>query len=85
MINENHNHNNNPIENGETDNLKNKAATGRNDGRDGWNEIDHQSRSMEQNHQHNQRRNLQADDEKRQGMPGGQMDPGKRDSRQNNS
>lgn len=84
MINEDHNHDNNPIESGETDNLQNKAATGRHDGRDGWNEIDHQSRSMAQNHQHNQRRNLQADDEKRQGMPGGQMDPGKRESRNGN-
>jgi hypothetical protein len=81
MINEDSN-TGNPIESGEAENMKNKAATGRHDGRNGWNQIDHQSRSMEQNHSQNERRNLQADDEKREGMPGGQMDPGKRESRQ---
>lgn len=31
-----------------------------------------------------ERSNLQADEEKRQGTPGGAMDPGRRDDRQNN-
>lgn len=62
-----------------------ESIEGQNSGFDGKRALDNRhNTNVDPLKPHFERSNLQADEEKRQGTPGGAMDPGRRDDRQNN-
>lgn len=80
MINEDQN--TNPVEDNNESLIDKNSA--KNDTQN-WDEKEMLNRNPQGTLPQNERSNLQADDEKRQGMPGGQMDPGKRENRQDSN
>lgn len=76
MINEDQN--TNPVEDNNESLIDKNSA--KNDTQN-WDEREIMNRNLQGTRPEHERSNLLADTEKRQGMPGGQNDPGKRDNK----